>query len=60
MGPEDAARGREGTLGAGKTEGASWMRRRRVAKAFMDCEWGSVVGVCVGLCGRSCRRVKRR
>ena len=36
-GPEDAARGREGGLGAERTEGAGWMRRkRRVAeKAFI-------------------------
>ena len=40
MGPEDAARGREGELGAAMEEGASWMRRkRRVAdKAFIAGE----------------------
>lgn len=37
IGPDNAARGREGGLGAEMTEGASWMRRkRRVAdKAFI-------------------------
>ena len=29
MGPDDAARGREGGLGMDRAEGASWMRRRR-------------------------------
>jgi hypothetical protein len=39
-GPEDAARGREGRLGAERAEGASWMRRkRRVAEiAFIARE----------------------
>lgn len=61
MGSEDAARGREGGLGAAVAEGASWMRRkRRVAdKAFIAGERG-VVGLCVDGCGRSCRRVERR
>ena len=49
MGSEDAARGREGSLGAERTEGASWMRRkRRVAdKAFIGREQGSFAGLCV-------------
>lgn len=40
MGPEDAARGREGGFGTARIEGASWMRRkRRVAdKAFIGRE----------------------
>jgi len=48
MGPDDAARGREGGLGIDTTDGASWMRKRRVAdKAFIVRVQGRVVGVCV-------------
>ena len=61
-GPEDVARGREDGLGTERTEGASWMRRkRRVAvKAFIAREQRRDVGLCVDQGGRSCRRVKRR
>lgn len=48
MGPDDAARGREG-LGAEKAEGASCIRkRRRVAdKTFIVRVQGRGVGLCV-------------
>ena len=49
MGPDDAARGREGELGAEKAEGASCIRkRRRVAdKTFIVRVQGCGVGLCV-------------